>query len=53
MHQIPENQCRQFSKCWHYNKNTDGLVNRLANQAHMVAWLFGQKINSTIYRRTG
>ena len=33
---------------WHSNKNTDGLVNRLAsnmailNQAHRVAWLIGQ-----------
>ena len=34
---------------WHGNKNTDGLVNRLAsnlltlNQAHRVAWLIGQE----------
>ena len=34
---------------WHNNKNTDGLVNRLAsslailNQAHRVAWLIGQE----------
>ena len=34
---------------WHSNKNTDGLVNRLAsnlailNQAHRVAWLIGQE----------
>ena len=34
---------------WHSNKNTDGLVNRLAsnliilNQAHMVAWLIRQE----------
>ena len=33
---------------WHSNKNTDGLVNRLAsnliilNQAHKVAWLIGE-----------
>ena len=35
---------------WHSNKNTDGLVNRLAsnlvilNQAHRVAWLIGRNI---------
>ena len=34
---------------WRSNKNTDGLVNRLAsnlvilNQAHRVAWLIGQE----------
>ena len=34
---------------WHNNKNTDGLVNRLAsnlvilNEAHMVAWLIGKE----------
>ena len=41
---------------WHDNKNTDGLVNRLAsnlvilNQAHRVAWLLGQEnIREFIY----
>ena len=34
---------------WHSNKNTGGLVNRLAsnlvilNQAHRVEWLIGQE----------
>ena len=34
---------------WHNDKNTDGLLNRLAsnlvilNQAHRVAWLIGQE----------
>ena len=43
---------------WHYNKNTDGLVSRLANnlvilnQVHRVASLIGQEKKSKIGRRT-
>ena len=42
-------ETRLQKKNWHKNKNTDGLVNRLAsnlvtlNQAHRVAWLIGQE----------